>query len=407
MEENTNIRKRILLISHCLNVTGAPASLLRHAKYLLEAGHLVTVWTFGDGILRGEFERLGMEVEHINGNLNALEEKVRANSNDFDLVLCNTIGTWKCALAWQQVEMPVVWFIRETALLDLWYVKNVPFAHAIKHFSNLYCPSEYAADVIRLYNKNVRVINNSIMDEFKGYSSFAEHTRFGFIGSIKWTKGVHLLVEAFLRVLKRHPNATLSLAGDLNSPLAKELLAKTKGEPNIRWLGELLGEEKRSFFDSIDVLCVPSLDEPFGLTVVEGAMYGKALVATDRMGAKNFAVDSAFAIVRAGSQKALEKALHHYATIGKNELRKLQEGSRKLYLLHGTCQQEREAVLKMVSEMCNDSSGRIISCFEFDRWLEGKGLIQKCLRRIRRVWLSALLKFHGRGPWSRTGKRYF
>ena len=399
--------KKILLVSHCLGVTGAPTSLLRHAKYLLEAGHLVAVWTFADGILRREFERLGLHVEQVSGSSDVLEEKIRANRNQFDFVLCNTIVTWKCVFAWQRAEVPVVWFIRETALLDLWYVKNIPFACTFKHFRNLYCPSEYAADVIRLYNKNVRVITNSIKDEFKGYAPLAAHTRFGYIGSIKWTKGVHLLIEAFLGVLKSHPNATLSLAGDLNCPLAKELLAKTKGVPNIMWLGELRGEAKKCFFDSIDVLCVPSLDEPFGLTVVEGAMYGKALVATDRTGAKIFVGDDASAIVKAGSRKALEKALRHYAAIGKNELRKLQENSRKLYLLHGTCQQERDAVLKMVSVSCNNSSGRTVSGLGFNRWLEGKGLIQKCLRRIRKIWLSALLKFHGRGPWSRTGKRYF
>lgn len=400
-------QKKILLVSHCLGVTGAPTSLLRHAKYLLEAGYLVAVWTYEDGILRGEFERLGLNVELVSGKLDALEEKVRANRNQFDFVLCNTIVTWKCALAWQRAQVPVVWFIRETALLDLWYVKNIPFAHAFKHFRNLFCPSEYAADVIRLYNKNVRVINNSTNDEFRGYAPLVAHTRFGYIGSIKWTKGVNLLIEAFLGVLDSHPNATLSLAGDLNGPLAKELLAKTKGVPNIMWLGEVTGEEKKRFFDSIDVLCVPSLDEPFGLTVVEGAMHGKALVVTDRTGANSFVEDNAHAIVRAGSRKALEKALLHYAAIGKNELRKLQENSRKLYLLHGTCQQEREAVLKLVSVSCNDAPDKAVSWVESNRWREGKGLIQKCLRRIRKIWLSALLKFHGRGPWSRTGKRYF
>lgn len=400
-------QKKILLVSHCLGVTGAPTSLLRHAKYLLEAGHLVSVWTYEDGILRKEFERLGLSVEHISGSLDALEEIVRANRNQFDFVLCNTIVTWECALAWQRAGVPVAWFIRETALLDLWYVQNVQFAHAVKCFPNLYCPSEYAADVISLYNKQVRFITNSTKDEFRGYAPLAEHARFGYIGSIKWTKGVHLLIEAFLSVLKSHPNATLSLAGDLNSPLAKELLAKTKGVPNIMWLGEVLGEDKKRFFDSIDVLCVPSLDEPFGLTVAEGAMFGKALVVTDRTGAKIFVGNNASAIVKAGNRKALEKALRHYAAIGKNELRKLQENSRNLYLLHGTCQQERDAVLKMVSACCNDSSGRTVSGLGFNRWLEEKCLNHKRLRRIRRIWLSALLKFHGRGPWSRTGKRYF
>ena len=56
---------KILLISHCLGCTGAPASLLRHATYFKEAGHDVDIWSLGSGSLSEEYQKDGFTPKFI------------------------------------------------------------------------------------------------------------------------------------------------------------------------------------------------------------------------------------------------------------------------------------------------------------------------------------------------------
>ena len=43
-------------------------------------------------------------------------------------------------------------------------------------------------------------------------------------------------------------------------------------------------DDKRSFFEPLDLFCVPSREEPFGIVVLEGMAHGLATIATDAAG---------------------------------------------------------------------------------------------------------------------------
>lgn len=341
---------RILLVSHELSVTGAPNSLLRQARYFMEAGHSVDVWSYSGGALLPRYEEAGLRPELVADNRRALREKYEANPVKYDLVVCNTTRTYRCVDVFRRFRIKVAWFIRETKLLDEDYWMNPDFAKVFREFGNLYTVSEYAADVVRYYNNRVRVVYNSVADAFHGFAVPAKAARFGFIGSLIPEKGIEPLIEAFRRTRRTFPDITLTIAGGIPEDAARRLRAATEDESSIRWLGMVQGPEKAAFFDSIDVLCVPSLDEPFGLTVAEGAMQGKAIVTTDRTGA-NFLVDRDNGrIVRAGDVDALAAALSDFASMNADGLRACAEHSRATYLSKGSVDSEREAVLRMLDE---------------------------------------------------------
>ncbi len=135
-------KKRILLVSHYLGVTGAPASLLRHAKYMLEAGCHVEVWSIDVATNNGleEAYRLaGLEVRHIANNDEAITATIRETYLQYDLAVCNTVCTYKCVRVFQSMGIPTVWFIRETVVADRWAVDNIEFCNLFKRFYNLYC----------------------------------------------------------------------------------------------------------------------------------------------------------------------------------------------------------------------------------------------------------------------------
>ncbi len=50
-------------------------------------------------------------------------------------------------------------------------------------------------------------------------------------------------------------------------------------------------KDKRAFFEPLDLVCVPSLEEPFGIVVLEAMAHGRATIATDAAGPREIVQD--------------------------------------------------------------------------------------------------------------------
>ena len=356
---NRETPRRILLVSHELSVTGAPNSLLRQAKYLREAGYETDVWTFKDGELRERYEEAGFRPEVVADSRKAVTEKLKSLKvekskssgpfNHYDLAICNTTRTYRAVDALWHCGVPVVWFIRETRVLDEDFWLNKDFAQTFAQFGNLYTVSEYNAEVVRRYNPNVRVIHNAVADKFRSFAQTGESVRFGFIGSCTKVKGLDVLIAAFAEVRREIPGCTLTIAGKPWTEFGRKLHEATKDAPGVVWAGEVQGAAKEAFFGGVDVLCVPSLDEPSGLTLIEGCMYGKAVVTTDHTGSSYLVGSDSGRIVPAGDAKALAAAMTEIAR-NPERIPAMQRAARERYLEGGTTEKERECVLKMVEE---------------------------------------------------------
>ena len=391
---------KVLLVSHELSVTGAPNSLLRQAGYYKSAGFDVEVWTFADGPLRVRYEAAGFSPEVVPNDRQAILGRFAKDPVRYDLVICNTIRTYRAVDVFRRQGLKVAWFVRETLLLDEDWWLNPDFADVFAGFGNLYTVSEYAAGVVRRYNPHVRVIHNSVPDVFRGFAPLGRSVRFGFIGSIIPAKGIDVLIDAFADVRLNFPSATLTIAGGSERDDFGRLRAQTAGEPSVRWIGQVQADGKQAFFDSIDVLCVPSLDEPSGLTVIEGTMQGKAVITTDCTGA-NYLVDSTCGrIVRAGDRRALAEALSELAGASTSVLGDLGRSARARYLRLGTPAEERAAVLRIVEECqveppvktpLRDDSAKPL--FHMTRYLDGRCRVY--FRGLR------LFSFRGKGVLGR------
>lgn len=78
---------------------------------------------------------------------------------------------------------------------------------------------------------------------------------FGFTGRIIYTKGVHVLCEAFSRV---KGNARLVIWGDANNEYGRNLIEKYSGK-NIVFKGRYHNDDLQQVLDSFDVLVCPSI----------------------------------------------------------------------------------------------------------------------------------------------------
>jgi len=101
---------------------------------------------------------------------------------------------------------------------------------------------------------------------------------FLFVGILRYYKGLHVLLEA-----SRHAPFTVVIAG--TGPLEKELKEKAAalGLENVHFVGYIADQDKAALFRLARAVVFPSLyrSEAFGVSLLEGAMYGRPLLCTE------------------------------------------------------------------------------------------------------------------------------
>lgn len=113
-----------------------------------------------------------------------------------------------------------------------------------------------------------------------------EKVRFGYIGRLHPTKGLDMLIDAFLAVDR--PDTELIIAGEGESGYVQALRHRAHDKP-VRFLGYTSREK---FFPQIDILVVPSIwHDPFPGVCKEALAWGKPLIASRRGGIPEMVVN--------------------------------------------------------------------------------------------------------------------
>lgn len=101
---------------------------------------------------------------------------------------------------------------------------------------------------------------------------------FLFVGVLRYYKGLHILLDALSGTSLK---CIIVGAGPVENELKKHAL--NLDLKNVSFLGYVSNEEKISLFKSCRAVVFPShlRSEAFGVTLLEGAMYGKPLISTE------------------------------------------------------------------------------------------------------------------------------
>jgi glycosyltransferase involved in cell wall biosynthesis len=126
-----------------------------------------------------------------------------------------------------------------------------------------------------------------------------EGTAFLCLGSLTERKNVLRLARAF----ERRGEGSLVFVGD--GPLRSAL----EGRPAIQLVGPAPHEAVPDWIAAADVVCQPSLTEPFGLATLEAMAAGRSVVATRVGGPPEFVTPAAGVIVDPEDETALVEAL--------------------------------------------------------------------------------------------------
>ncbi|MFN3214529.1 MAG: glycosyltransferase family 4 protein [Henriciella sp.] len=121
-------------------------------------------------------------------------------------------------------------------------------------------------------------------------------------------KGLHILVEAYHKLLDTHPELKLTVIGKLRKGLARNAILKFGLKDRIEFKSDLTREELADEFRSATVAVTPSLYEGFGLPAAEAMSCGTPVVVTDG-GALPEVAGKAGIVVPKGDPVALADAI--------------------------------------------------------------------------------------------------
>ncbi|MUG96760.1 glycosyltransferase [Scytonema sp. UIC 10036] len=115
---------------------------------------------------------------------------------------------------------------------------------------------------------------------------------FLFVGQVIPRKGIHLLLEA-CSILneKGYCNYTLLIVGDGTQRQELETLTRDRNLQNcVNWIGQVDYHKLGDYFGCADVFVFPTLEDIWGMVVLEAMVFGKPILCSQRAGAAEMVV---------------------------------------------------------------------------------------------------------------------
>ncbi len=121
-------------------------------------------------------------------------------------------------------------------------------------------------------------------------------------------KGIHYLIRAFGKLRNERGKTALVIAG--SGPYLNELkrLCEENNIPDVHFVGYIRHDLTPLYYKMADIYVLPSLSDPWGLTINEAMICEKSVVTTENVGAKELIKDNGI-VVPPGNEQELYKAL--------------------------------------------------------------------------------------------------
>lgn len=160
-----------------------------------------------------------------------------------------------------------------------------------------------------------------IFDSIKGIN--ATHQKkitFSFFSNLMYSKGLHLVLEAFDSLSNRYEEICLNIAGGFITDqylTVREMKAffekKVGNNDKIKYWGNLTGESKISFLELSDIFILPSIaSEGQPISILEAMITGNVIIVSD-INYLNCCIDNENGtIIEVASSSSLEIAMEEY-----------------------------------------------------------------------------------------------
>lgn len=116
---------------------------------------------------------------------------------------------------------------------------------------------------------------------------------FLFVGSIKPRKGVHLLLQSCAELAKQgYQDYTVWVVGDGDQRPELEAFCQDHGlTEQVKWIGKVDYSQLGNYFQQVDVFVLPTLEDTWGMVVLEAMVLGKPILCSCWAGASELIQD--------------------------------------------------------------------------------------------------------------------
>lgn len=176
--------------------------------------------------------------------------------------------------------------------------KDVAWVYDIERFAMskadmVIAGSEYTRGIIEgsygLSTNKVRVVYNALTPstiKLPSYGGFKGKFKVLFAGRIDGNKGLEYFIEIARSVLKKSKDVDFIVVGrGKRNVIFEKINGIREIENNFHYLGFVERDELFGLYQTCDVLCMPSISEPFGLTAIEAASMGLPVILSSKTGA--------------------------------------------------------------------------------------------------------------------------
>jgi glycosyltransferase involved in cell wall biosynthesis len=186
--------------------------------------------------------------------------------------------------------------------------------------------SRYSAHkLVRLYGvdeEKIRIVPNGVdLQRFKPVEGF-EQIKEGIVGKDKYLvlfvgrlvprKGLHFLIEAAKKVIKKNRDVVFLVVGD--GPLKNHLISYSKEVgviDNFIFLGDVDDKTLPSLYNCADLLALPSVQEGQGISLLEAQATAKPVVAFNVSAVNEAVINKKTGLLIKPNSSELAKAIFH------------------------------------------------------------------------------------------------
>lgn len=154
---------------------------------------------------------------------------------------------------------------------------------------------------VRMYGATLgdktKIVPNGVdMDKFNISSLLiqrkAKHPLILSVGMLSRRKGQDVLIKAVPKILKVQPQAEFVIVGGGPQRMRLTALSRQLGvKKHVTFAGPVTDEQLKEYYSRADIVVLTSIEEFFGLVLLEGMAMGKPVVATNVMGPRNIIKD--------------------------------------------------------------------------------------------------------------------
>lgn len=352
---------RILLVSHELNLTGAPVALGYFARSLKKQGHFPVVIAPRDGALR---ETLCQDDIPVIALESLYQPSVVMQAEPlFDVVIVNTIVGAPIIRQLNGRQIPVMWWIHEAyASYHPGILAEMP--EQLEANIHVCCVCSYAVTALKQYRPEYQTSEMlyyvpDYAAELPETPSFRlnnddEKLVFALVGVQEERKGQDILVEAIRRMdaAERQKCLFVFLGKRYYRPIW-EKIDELRGEypKNVAWIEELGRKDITSFYMQMDCLVCASRDDPMPIVVTEAMQMSKIVICSENAGSSALLKQMNSGIVYENDDPdQLARCLEHVCR-NRNDLNDMRNQARKTYERYFSERAFDSAVNEILREM--------------------------------------------------------